>query len=214
MAVNHSTPQGSCLGPLVFLLFTNDLYNQLNHCSSILFADDTTLYKVHRNLNYLKWCLQDDMNSLVDWFRSNKLTLNVEKTICILFQPVVSNRDFSIEIDNIEIRNSESTKFLGMWLDQYLTLSYHFGRLVTKLKRNSNLLKHTQKLMTVDSKRLVYFAHIQSHLTYGLILWGNSLNEEQLTKLINIQEKCLTYIDHRPSFSNLKILPLNKILTL
>ena len=77
--VSYGTPQGSCLGPLIFLLFTNDLYSHLSHCSSILFADDTTLYKVHRNLIYLRWCLQDDMNTLIDWFKVNKLTLNVEK---------------------------------------------------------------------------------------------------------------------------------------
>ena len=59
--VNYGTPQGSCLGPLIFLIFTNDLHQHLNHCASILFADDTTLYKTHRNLNYLKWCIQDDM---------------------------------------------------------------------------------------------------------------------------------------------------------
>ena len=52
--VNYGTPQGSCLGPLIFLIFTNDLHQHLNHCASILFADDTTLYKTHRNLNYLK----------------------------------------------------------------------------------------------------------------------------------------------------------------
>ena len=59
--VNYGTPKGSCLGPLIFLIFTNNLHQYLNHCESILFVDDTTLYKTHRNLNYLKWCIQDDM---------------------------------------------------------------------------------------------------------------------------------------------------------
>ena len=79
--VNYGTPQGSCLGPLIFLIFTNDLNQHLNHCASILFADDTTIYKTHRNLNYLEWCIQDDMQTLTDWFRANKLTLNLEKTV-------------------------------------------------------------------------------------------------------------------------------------
>ena len=83
--VNYGSAQGSCLGPLIFLIFTNDLHKHLNYCSSILFADDTTLYKTYRHLNYLRWCIQDDMHTLTDWFRANKLTLNVEKTICILF---------------------------------------------------------------------------------------------------------------------------------
>ena len=78
--ITYGTPQGSCLGPLLFLIFTNDLHKQLDHCSSILFADDTTLYKSHRNLRYLQWCVQDDMNRVMDYFRVNKLTLNLNKT--------------------------------------------------------------------------------------------------------------------------------------
>ena len=112
--VNYDTPQGSCLGPLIFLIFTNDLYRHLNHSASILFADDTTLYKTHRNLNYLKWSMQDHMNTLVDWFKANKLTLNIEKTICILFQPIGSTKNFDIDINGIKIKNSKVTKFLGM----------------------------------------------------------------------------------------------------
>ena len=84
--VEYGAPQGLCLGPLLFLIFTNDLYKNLEHCSAILFADDTTVYKGHRNLNYLKWCLESDMTNLVDWFRANKLTLNVDKTVYMLFR--------------------------------------------------------------------------------------------------------------------------------
>ena len=212
--VNYGTPQGSCLGPLIFLLFTNDLYQHLKHCSSILFADDTTLYKVHRNLTYLRWCLQDDMNTLVDWFKANKLTLNVEKTICVLFQPTGSSKEFDVEINGIIIKNSFNTKFLGMWLDQHLNWLSHIERLITKLKRNINLLKHSRNMMTTDCKRLVYFAHIQSHIKYGLVLWGNTLNTEQLLKLTNIQRKCIQYLDPKCDYKKLKILKLSSIIEL
>ena len=71
-AIKFGTPQGSCLGPLIFIIFTNDLHKQLQHCNSILFADDTTLYKSHRNLKYLNWCIEDDMETIVKWFQVNK----------------------------------------------------------------------------------------------------------------------------------------------
>ena len=58
--VEYGTPQGSCLGPLLFLIFTNDLYRNLENCHAILFADDTTIYKGHRNRNYLRWCIETD----------------------------------------------------------------------------------------------------------------------------------------------------------
>ena len=77
--VEFGTPQGSCLGPLLFLLFTNDLYLNIDHCNAILFADDTTVYKSHRNIRYLKWCIEQDLTVIADWFKANRLTLNLEK---------------------------------------------------------------------------------------------------------------------------------------
>ena len=212
--VNYGTPQGSCLGPLIFLLFTNDLHKHLNHCASLLFADDTTLYKTHRNLNYLKWCLQDDMNALVDWFKANRLTLNLDKTICILFQPNGSDKKMEIEIENVTVCNSVVTRFLGMWLDQHLTWSCHYRNLLTKLNRNICLLKHCSKIMTIDCKKLVYFAHIQSHINYGLVLWGNVLTDGQLNKLTKIQLKCLKHIDNSDDFKKNKILKAADLLFL
>ena len=76
--VNIGMPQGSCLDPLLFLLYNNDLYLNLEHTQVILFADDTTIYMGHRNLNYLRWCLEQDVNNINDWFLANKLTLNIK----------------------------------------------------------------------------------------------------------------------------------------
>ena len=84
--INIGTPQGSCLGPLLFLLYNNDLYLHLEHTQVILFADDTTLYMSHKNLNYLRWCLEQDMTNISDWFLANKLTLNITKSSCVLFK--------------------------------------------------------------------------------------------------------------------------------
>ena len=212
--VNFGTPQGSCLGPLFFLLFTNDLYLHLNHSTSILFADDTTLYKTHRNLNYLRWCLQDDMNTLTDWFRANKLTLNIEKDNLHSLSTKWSTKEFEIDLDGIKIKSSKTTKFLGMLLDNHLNWNAQLGALFTKLKKNINLLKHGQKFMSTDCKRLVYFAHIQSHLTYGLLLWGNALSESQMLKLTKLQSICIDYIARSSSFKDQKILKLESLLEL
>ena len=79
--VDYGAPQGSCLGPLLFLIFINDLYRHLLYTGCILFADDTTLYVTHHNKKYLEWCLEHDLNILADWFKANKLTLNVAKSV-------------------------------------------------------------------------------------------------------------------------------------
>ena len=105
LSLTYGAPQGSCLGPLIFLIFTNDLYKQIENCNLILFADDTTLYKTHRNLNYLKWCLEDDMNRLTDWFRANKLSMNVGKTVCVLFQKDPTPKIVTLNVDGTEIHS-------------------------------------------------------------------------------------------------------------
>ena len=83
--VEYGTPQGSCLGPLIFLIFVNDLHLHLHNSEGIQFADDTTLVFVHRNLNYLQFCIQEELLTLQDWFNSNKLTLNIGKSSYLLY---------------------------------------------------------------------------------------------------------------------------------
>ena len=192
--ITYGTPQGSCLGPLIFIIFINDLHKQLEHSKSLLFADDTTLYKSHRNLNYLTWCIEEDMNKLTKWFRINKLTLNLDKTVCILFQKSNETKQIEINIGNQKIQNTTETKFLGIWIDEYLKWNTHIQKLLLKLTRNSNLLKLNQNMMPTMTKKLIYHSHIGSHIQYGLLLWGNNASEEQLMKLQKIQSKCLQYI--------------------
>ena len=96
--ITYGTPQGSCLGPLIYLIFTNDLAKNVIHCNTIMFADDTTLYKTHNNLRFLRWNLEQEFSTLLDWFRVNKLTLNVDKTCCILFQKSGSTKEIELDL--------------------------------------------------------------------------------------------------------------------
>ena len=77
--IEYGAPQGSCLGPLLFMIFVNDLYLNLTHTDCILFADDTTIYMGHRNLKYLEFCILEDLRNIADWFQVNHLTLNLSK---------------------------------------------------------------------------------------------------------------------------------------
>ena len=192
--VNYGTPQGSCLGPLIFIIFTNDLHKQLMNTASLLFADDTTLYMTHRNLRYLKWCVEEDMKKLIAWFKANKLTLNLGKTVCVLFQKNGPRQTITLELGDVQIKSVREVKFLGMWLDDYLNWCTHVQKLTLKMIRNLNLLKYSQNMMPQETKKLIYHAHIGSHLQYGLLLWGNGITNEQLNKLQKIQNLCILYI--------------------
>ena len=215
-SVQYGTPQGSCLGPLLFLIFTNDIHLHLQYTSCILFADDTTLYYSHRNLNYAQWCITEDLAILSDWFRANKLTLNLEKTVSMLFSPK-PGRSFPLVVNGIKIPQVSETKFLGVWIDERLTWKTHIGKLEGKLKRNLGLLKRSKNLLPISAKRIVYYAHIYSHLTYCILLWGSNLPNATLSKLQNIQNKCVLEIktgELNSIYKSLRILRVKEIIDL
>ena len=166
--LQYGTLQGSCLGPLLFLIFINDLPLSLIHGSSLLFADDTTLLHSHRNFQYLKWTVEDDLSRLLDWFRANQLTLNVEKTVCLLFSSKKDPEQITLNIGNTTITNSEYVRFLGIWIDDHLNWNKHLSNLSAKLKQNTHLLSTGRKFLTKNTLKLIYYAHIASHLTYGI----------------------------------------------
>ena len=201
--VNYGTPQGSCLGPLIYLIFTNDMAIHLENCNSIMFADDTTLYHTHKSLSYLKWCLQEDLKSLIDWFRANKLTLNYDKTACVLFKKNGDKSEISLNIGNIYITSVKEMKFLGLWLDCHLNWSSHLSKLFLKLNRNQAMLRQSKNFLNKQSRKMMYHSHLESHINYGLLIWGNNASKGQLNKLQRIQTDCIKLVAQRNKSSNL-----------
>ena len=211
--VKFGAPQGSCLGPLLFLLFTNDLYQNIEHCSAILFADDTTIYKSHRNVRYLKWCIEEDLRTISDWFKANKLTLNLSKTVYIFFGNNKTEVKPNLEINNRILKPVRVAKFLGLWLDEDLNWNTHITKLINKIKRNMHLLQVPKNLFNEHALKTIYHAHIQSHLNYGLLIWGSMITKDKLQCLQLIQDKCINLItktdtlDHKYKKLRIKKLP-------
>ena len=139
--VRFSTPQGSCLGPLIFLIFCNDLYLHLEHTNCIQFADDTTIYMGSRHLKSLKYCIEQDLRTLHNWFNVNKLMLNVGKTVGMLFSPNNNDHNVQIEINSTGIPIVSSTKFLGTWIDSSLNWKSHVDKLALRINSRNGLLK-------------------------------------------------------------------------
>ena len=193
--ITFGVPQGSCLGPLLFLVFCNDLYMHLEMTKSILFADDTTIFNSHRDINYLTWTILHDLEILSDWFKANKLTLNLNKSVCIFFKGGhTTGPPPQITIDNTAIQYVNYTKFLGIWIDKDLKWTTHTNTLILKLQRNSNMLFRTKNMLSVQAKKILYFAQIYSHLTYGMSVWGPMATRDAIKKLSSIQLKCIKCI--------------------
>ena len=194
--VHYGTPQGSCLGPLIFLLFVNDLHLNLGVADCIQFTDDTMLVFVHRNLNYLRYCVENELSIVQDWFNANRLTLNVGKSSYLLFQgkkqPSIC---FQIVLNGIEIPRVRHTKFLGTWIDDRLNWEVHANKILTKIKCGLGMLRRSKNLLTSKAKHLLYFGQIHSHLCYCLVVWGSMLSKQILTKLTNVRRKAVALID-------------------
>ena len=122
-------------GPLLFIIYTNDLPNFMKHSKCILFADDTTVYHSSTNLNELIGLIEEDLVTLTDWFCSNKLSLNVNKTNFLVFSPkakIISN-EMTIKLGGQIIRRVNNANFLGIHIDDELQWGAHIDHLSKKL---------------------------------------------------------------------------------
>ena len=127
--IGIGTPQGSCLGPLLFLIFCKDIYLNLELCKGILFADDTTIYNSHNNIEYLKWTIVHDLEILTNWFRANHLSMNSNKSMGMLFTNKKNESIDHLSFSGTSIKFVNETKFLGIWINRCLTWREHRIRL-------------------------------------------------------------------------------------
>ena len=172
------------------------MHLHLRYCKCILFADDTTLYFSGNNKNYIEWCIQEDLKIIQDWFQANKLMLNLNKSVYMQFGNQKHHR-YTIKIDDYTLPEVTQTKFLGIWIDNKLTWQPHFDQLCLKLIKNTQLLRMNKNHLNMQTKKLIYYAHFYSHLTYGCTIWGNMLRQEQIQKLQKLQNKCIKLISKK-----------------
>ena len=139
----------------------------------------------------------------------------------MLFSPDGKEREFSINISDIVIPTVKETKFLGVWIDHKLNWNTNFSKIINKIKQGLKLLGNSKNLLTKAAKKLVYFTHIQSHINYGLIIWGNMISPSQLSRLQKLQNKCVMFINNRKHdkmcnklFQMLRILKIKDLLHL
>ena len=160
--------------------------------------------------------MMEDLLTLSDWFTANKLTLNLSKTVLMVFSPK-GKQKVSLVVNNVVIPQVSETKFLGVWLDDKMSWNTHLGKLESKLKRNLGLLRRSKNLLPVSAKRIVYYSHIYSHLTYCILLWGSNLPNATLHRLQSIQNRCMKELksgDYDTTYKSLEILKVREIIEL
>ena len=155
-----------------------------------------TLYGLNKSIRLLQCEIEHDLAVITDWFRANKLTLNADKTIGVIFNPKNnSNIEIRLKLGDYTIPCQTETKFLGVWIDKNLDWNKHIDVLLIKLRQNVGLLKKSKNILDRLALRTVYYAHIHSHLTYAILIWGSMLSTKQVQKLQKVQNICLKIIE-------------------
>ena len=218
LKVQHGVPQGSILGPLLFLLYINDICESSTKLSFFLFADDTTLFFSDPDIKVVKETLNQELLKVSDWLKANKLSLNVKKTNVLLFKTsrrTTANDKFEIVLNGTVVEEKKSAKYLGVYIDNKLMFDGQRKHVLTRLQKSNAILAKTRHFVPKSTLRNIYFAHFQSHLDYGLPVWGHAL-KSHVKPILKSQKKAVRLINFQsPYSSNLGTLfTENKILTL
>ena len=190
-------PQGSILGPLLFLIYINDLSNATS-LNLLSFADDTTVYLSGSDMKIMSDIANDELAKLSDYFCANKLCFNVDKTQLSIFGPnqnMVRFQNFKVKLNNKEISMVVNpVKFLGIFIDQHLNWKYHIAKVSSKISRATYCINRLKHLIPKASLVSLYYSLIHCHLTYGIHLWGNSTH---VNKLYKSQKKIIRIISNK-----------------
>jgi hypothetical protein len=125
MPITTGVPQGSVLGPVLFLIFINDLPSCLVHSSNSLYADDTEIHASGKTLLEVQALLQQDLDNLVNWFKKNKLTINVNKSLCMIFSSGLRQGELCLYMDGVRVECVPFTKYLGVYPDANFKWDIH-----------------------------------------------------------------------------------------
>ena len=133
LTIKCGVHQGSVLGPLLFLVYINNI-SRSSEILSILFADDKNLFFSHKNLFTLKETMNQVLSKIASWLSANKLSLNIKKTYFIIFKSIGKklNQNVSVAINNQEIEQVRYTKLLGVYIDDEFTWKYHIDQVGSK----------------------------------------------------------------------------------
>ena len=187
-------PQGSILGPLLFLLYAYDLKNASSVLDPIMFADDTNLFYTHSNIQKLFSTMNEELANINQWFTSNKFSLNAKKTKYSCFHKPSNKDDIPLMLPKLAINNhvierQEFIKFLEVLLDENLKWKEHIKHTENKIAKNVGLLYKARPFLERNALLTLYYSYMQTYISYANIGWGSTCrtNLKKLTVNTNVQ---------------------------
>ena len=197
-AINGGLPQGSVLGPLLFLLYINDLNRAIKFSKVYHFADDTNLLCLSDSIKKLNKLVNADLKHLVNWLNANKISLNVKKTDMVIFKSKQKELEggLKIKLYGKRLYPTESVKYMGIKIDTNLTWQHHVNNLSIKLNRANALLFKIRKYVSLKILRSIYFAIFDSYLSYCCLVWAQSFSSIQ--RILILQKKTVRINNFQP----------------
>jgi len=174
--VIHGVPQGSVLGPLLFLLYINDLPMAVpSKIIPVLFADDTSIIITRPTTSELQEAISASLHQLTNWFQENSLSLNVSKTYFLQFHNKNQNKlETPITLDSQFITKSNHIKFLGLTINDSMTWKTHIDVIVPKLSSACFAVQSVKPYVSHQTLKTIYYAYFHAIMSYGVIFWGQS----------------------------------------
>ena len=222
-SIAHGVPQGSILGPLLFLLSINDITTTSDVFKFFLFADDTSLFYSGKSLKSIELLVNNELKKLSEWLTANKLTLNVDKSNFLIFKPKNASNNLStinLTINGEKLSEKLEAKYLGIIIDNKLTFNSHISTINKKLLKGNCILAKLRHYLPKKLMKSIYGAHIQPFLDYGILLWSMA-SKTNLDQLSAMQDKSIKILNFKrkddasaPLYKDSKILPLNSLINL
>ena len=209
LTVKRGVPQGSVLGPLLYILYVNELPNIVSQ-KIVLYADDTSLIISERTKNECELRMSESMSELEDWFLRNNLLLNIAKTQLVSFSRT-DDCGSVFEYKDRTLNSSDSASFLGVTIDRRLDWGQHTEHLCVSLAKYNYALRVLSTCVSKEVAMMAFHAFVQSRITYGVIFWGNT---SHINRVLILQKRCLRSVwGLSPRNSCKPVFIRNKVLT-
>lgn len=199
--VTCGVPQGSILGPLLFLLFINDLPLYIKDINVELYADDTTLFDIQNSLTDIEWNLQEALNKMNIWCKCNGMVINIDKTKLMLIttsqkRQRMASEDLNLKYKNESLGTVSDEKVLGVFVDHNLSWSEHVKYLSKKINSRIWLLSRIKNFLSLSHRVQFYKSYIQPHIDFCNIIWGNT-SEGNKNRIFRLQKRaCRVILDY------------------
>ncbi len=191
-------PQGSCLGPLLYIMYTADMSRITNDSIALFFADDTSVIVESNGPEDLASKTEKELHKITEWVLANKLALNATKTVCYLIQRGRNKNPVkTLKVGNAVVQTTnanEPTKYLGVWIRPDLKWDKQLEVTLGKLNKGIGALQLGSKVLNHKNQKLVYSAFFESHVQYAAEVWVPSLNQKQMGKLEVLQKRAVRRI--------------------